>query len=167
MLNKTKEDHRRAQELYSAPTDKPLAQEDVDFLIKYINEYDRKDYCIRYSFYKKDSRYNAYIAFTIDSMAHSPRKSGVENMWEIFCTRPICDIEVEEEAQNWGCGKRRFKTFYYKDIETLIEEDLKYGINTPQKFIDECKKRGYTSGRKIGKPKPGGTQLSIFDLLNE
>ena len=162
----TKEDHMKAFELYGKDRKQQFSPEEKEFLISYIKE-KRNEYIGKYCIYNKHSYKNAYVQFTIDQNAHASRRSAVENAYTVICTRPLCDIELEEMAENWGTHTRRFVTWNYRDIESLIEDDLKYDIQTPEKFIAECRKRGYTSGKEIKKPKPGGTQLTIFDLLNE
>lgn len=142
-----KEDHIRAQDLYGRDRKQQFNKEEIQFLINYINEH-KQDYIAKYCIYIKHSFKNAYIQFTIDQMACSPRRSAVENAYRVICTRPLCDIEIEELAANWGCHTRRFITWNYRDIECLIEEDLKYEIKTPKKFIDECRKLGYTTKSK-------------------
>lgn len=142
-----KKDHWRAHDLYGKSRDYQFNDEEKEFLINYIKEH-KNEYVAKYCIYTKHSFKNCYVQFTIDQMAHSPRKSAVENAYRVICTRPLCDLELEELAENWGCHTRRFITWNYRDIESLIEEDLKYKINTPQKFIDECRKLGYIQKSK-------------------
>lgn len=131
------------RELYSMPASRKFNPIEL-IVIREELQRERHEYVAKYGFYKKKSSRNAYIVFIIDLAAHSPRKSGVENNWEIICKRPICDIEFEEFVENYGCDTRRFKVWHYRDIEHLIEEDWKYELQTPEVFINECKKRGYT-----------------------
>lgn len=106
----------------------------------------RRDwYVVKYGFYKKNSKKGAQIAFIIDSYKNSPRKSGVENQWEIFCERELTNIEFEEIVQNFGTNKRRFQVWYYKTIKALIDDDKKYNIDTPKDFVKECIKRGFNA----------------------
>ena len=130
----------KLQELFSKPTTYKFNKEELDFIKTKIV---REHYLIKYAFYRKVSSKKCYVTFIIDSYHCSPRRSGVENNWEIICTRPISDIEFDEIIENFGCNIKRFQVFNYKTIEFLIMEDLKYNIQTPQKFIDECMKRGY------------------------
>jgi hypothetical protein len=103
----------------------------------------KSDFKIRYGFYRGVSSKGLQIAFVIDSMPNSPRRSGVENKWEIICTREISNIEYDEEIENYGCNVHRFKVFYYRDIGKLIEDDKKYYVTTPENFVKECIRRGY------------------------
>lgn len=103
----------------------------------------KSDFEVRYGFYRGVSSKGLQIAFIIDSMPRATRRSGVENKWEIICTRELSNIEYDEEIENYGCNVHRFKAFYYRDIGYLIAEDMKYNIKTPEKFIHEAVKRGY------------------------
>ena len=97
----------------------------------------------RYAFYRKESRIGCQIAFFIDQTPYATRRSMIENSFEFFTTRPLSKVELEEWEGNRECWNKRFVTWYYKDIEFLINEDAKYNVKTPQVFIDECRKRGY------------------------
>lgn len=130
--------------LYYKPSDYRYNQEESNLIKKY---YPKSNFLIYYAFYRGKSRYNAYIVFIIDKMPQHPRRSGVENKWEKICSRPISNDEYEEFIANFGCkhwGTRRFRLFYYKDIQFLQNEDMKYGIETPEIFVKECIKRGYS-----------------------
>lgn len=128
-------------ELYSKPSSYQFNHEELNLIREYMNT-KRKDYRVKYGFYEKTLK-NLPIIFIIDSAVHSPRKSGVENKWKIICDRPIFDIEFEEVIENFGTNKRRFQVWYYRDIETLIEDDKKYELQTPEKFIQECRLKQY------------------------
>lgn len=117
-----------------------FTKEEIKFLKSKIK---KSSYRIKYGFYRKESKSGCQLAFIIDSSPFATRRSGVENNWEIFCEREISDLEYHEEIENYGCNVKRFKVFYYKDIGYLIHEDLKYKVNTPEPFINECIKRGF------------------------
>ena len=136
--------HDKVFELYQMPFSYKFSKEEVAFLFDYLNKR-RYQYKARYCFYKGISSKGCQIEFVIDTMANSQRKSGVENMWEVICERDLCDLELQEMAENWGTNKKRFVKWMYKDVDFLIDEDLKYNIDTPKKFIDECVKRGYVN----------------------
>lgn len=132
-------------ELYS----KPIKEQFTESELKEIREMEPKEkYKIRYAFYKPDSFKKLFIVFIIDSNCLAYRKSGVEVKWETICRREISELEYVEVLQNFGANNRRFQVWYYKDIEHLIEEDLKYGVTTPKEFVDACIKRGYTMNKK-------------------
>lgn len=110
-----------------------------------VREFLRRDkFVIKYGIYTKKSNKNCYISFIIDSNRNQQRRTLAYNNFKIICQREISDLEFEEQVENFGCNPRILEVFYYRDIETLIKEDLKYNINTPEKFVKECKSLGYT-----------------------
>lgn len=131
-------------DLYSKPVDYKFNKDELKAIKAYLRK-DRHNIRCRYAFYRKKSSKGCYIAFIIDQDFNAVRRSGVENYWEYICDRPISDIEFEELAENWGCDIKRFKVWYYRDINYLIHEDLKYNVDTPSVFVNEAIKRGYVS----------------------
>ena len=135
------EDQKRLAELYAKPSSYKFNDEEL----KFIKRFEKKsDFLIKYGFYRKISNNGCQIAFIIDQAPNSPRRSGVENNWDIFCSRPISTIEYDEMIQNYGMNKKRFLVFYYDNIDYLIYEDLKYNVKTPEDFVKECFNRKYT-----------------------
>lgn len=96
-----------------------------------------------YAFYKKQSKFGAQIAFMVDQQPFSPRRSAAMNNFDVVCKRSLTKDEIEEVKANAEVWNRRFRVWYYKDIDYLIFEDRKYGVETPNNFIKECKKRGF------------------------
>lgn len=129
-------------DLYAMPASYKFSDEELAFIKKYVSK-KRKSFVCKYAFYKGVSKRSCQIAFIIDQTDNAVRRSGVENKWEIICTRPISNIEFEELCQNFGCHRQRFIVWYYNDINYLINEDLKYDVTTPQKFVDRCIEKGY------------------------
>jgi len=119
----------------------PFTQEEKEVVRKYLR---RDKFVIKYGIYTKNSNKNCYISFIIDSNRNQQRRTLAYNNFKIICQREISDLEFEEQVENFGCNPRILEVFYYRDIETLIKEDLKYNINTPEKFVKECKSLGYT-----------------------
>jgi hypothetical protein len=117
----------------------PFTKDEIKFIKSKVSKH---QFIIKYGFYKRESKSGCQIAFIIDSMNGS-RKSGAENNWEIICERELSNDEYIEQIENYGCNRRRFQVFYYRDIGYLIHEDLKYNIETPEAFVKECVKRGY------------------------
>lgn len=129
--------------------DKPISYKFSEVELKAIKKHQPKsDFKIRYSIYKRPSSKNMYITFIIDQMCKQSRKSGAENQWETICTRDINNTEYNEMISNFGTHHQRFIVWYYKDIETLIADDLKYKIDTPKEFIELCISKGYVSNKK-------------------
>ena len=120
---------------------KKLTKKDIAFLKTCFK---KNHWKVKYAFYNKNSPKNRYVAFIIDSLPNSPRRSGVENNWEIICERELTNFEYEEQIQNWGCNNRRFNVYYYDCIERLQRDDKKYHFETPEKYVKEAKKRGYS-----------------------
>jgi hypothetical protein len=131
----------KIDELYAKPPSYKFNKEELKFIEKSLKN-ERHRYKIKYAFYNKKSGKGKYICFIIDS-SNGNRKSGIENNWEYFAERSISDIEFREVIENYGTNHRRFQVWYYKSIQSLIEDDLKYHIETPIKFVQECIKRGY------------------------
>lgn len=50
---------------------------------------------------------------------------------------------MRKGIQNFGCNKRRFTVWNYQKVEQLIADDLLYNVETPEAFVNECRKRGY------------------------
>lgn len=122
-------------DLYSKPVSYKFSVEEFDFIKKNL-EKEKHKHTIKYAFSKKEANKNQII-FVIDSNSNG-RKSSVENFWEVFSERPISDIELEEEAHNFGINKKRFTVFKYQNIENLILDDLEYDVQTPIDFVKEC-----------------------------
>lgn len=128
--------------LYSMPASYKFSKEELQIIREHLTK-KRERYFVKYGFYKNTLK-NLPIVVIIDQDNNAPRKSGVEVKWEMIAKRPISDLEFEELIENFGTQKRRFICWYYKDIEGLIDDDLKYKIETPEKFIQECLFRKYT-----------------------
>lgn len=129
-----------AFDLYCKPIDYKFSKEEVDFLMEEVQKY---GLCAYYAFYRKKSKYNTPISFIIDRMSRSVRKSLVMNNYEVVASRDLSEDEIREQAQNFGCNNRRFTSWNYENIQQVMEEDAKYDVVTPLKFVKECKKRGY------------------------
>jgi hypothetical protein len=114
---------------------------------------------IKYCIWKQERRNNRYILFLIDHFPGKIRPPAMDKAIEVIVTREISDLEYEEQIENFGCCKRVYECWDYLDIEYLIHEDQKYGVKTPQVFINECRKRGYTKQPDLF----GGN----YDYLNE
>lgn len=104
----------------------------------------KSDWKVKYALYRMESKKNCYIGYIIDGMPNSVRKSGVENLWEVICTRELSNLEYQELIENYGTNNRRFQIYLYKDIEALQEEDKIYKVETPEKFVKVCKEKGYS-----------------------
>jgi hypothetical protein len=39
---------------------------------------------------------------------------------------------------------KRFLVFYYKNVDKLIFDDMRLNAETPNKFIEQCRKKGYS-----------------------
>ena len=126
-------------ELYDKPANYKFSDIEIEFIKKHCPIYKFK---AKYAIYKKKSKKGKQIGFFIDQIPCQHRKSGVENHWEFITERKLTKLEYEEMIHNFGTNTRRFIVWMYDNIESLIQDDLKCNIDTPQEFIDECKKRG-------------------------
>lgn len=127
-------------DLYSKPASYKFNDEELKFIKSRVPKHSMNaKYCI----YKMKSTYNLYIGFIIDQQPGAWRRSAYMNQWEVIAERPLCDIEYDEMIQNFGTHHKRFIVWKYRRIEELIHEDEKYGLKTPEDFIQECRRRGY------------------------
>lgn len=141
-------------ELYSKPASYKFSQEEIQFI---KTRKPKHKFLVKYALYNKHSFKNKYVCYIIDSNPGSHRRSGVENYFNVICTRPLTDIEYEEIIQNFGTNHRRFLVFYYQYIEQLIIDDAKYELLlTPDLFIKTCISKGYS------KPAPVSSIIHIF-----
>jgi hypothetical protein len=99
---------------------------------------------IKYCIWKQERRNGLYILFLIDHFPGKIRPPAMDKAIEVIAKRDLTDAEYEEQIENFGCCNRVYQCYDYKDIEWLIHEDSLYGVKTPQEFINECRKRGYT-----------------------
>lgn len=132
-------------DLYCKPVSYKFTQEEIEFIKKKVP---KDSFMAKYALYKKKSYKNAYIAFVIDREPRARRRSAVENHYEFICSRPLTDMEYEDEINNYGTNNRRFTMWYYQEIEALILSDEGMGAKTPEKFIKRCRDEGYTSSPK-------------------
>lgn len=116
--------------------------EEFKFLKKYIRN---QNYKVSYGFYNKVSAKKKQITVVLDTMPFQMRRTGVENNWEIITTRSITDQEIEEYInQYYRSSFKRFLVFYYNNVDRLIHDDKKLQAVTPDNFIDQCRKKGYS-----------------------
>jgi len=116
--------------------------EEIEFLKLFIK---KKKYTVSYGFYNKVSSQKKQIAVVFDLEPMKIKKGGVENNWEIIHKRPITAKEIEEFInQYFQASFKRFLVFYYNNVDRLIYDDKRLDAETPEKFIDECRRRGYS-----------------------
>lgn len=127
--------------LWSKPISYKFTEREIAFIKKHNPKH---QYKVKYAFYNKKSSKGLYLAFIIDSAAHSPRRSGIENYWTYIAERPLTNIEYQEMIENFGSNNRRFLVFYYRDIEYLMLEDKKYNVETPEEYVKLAKAKGYS-----------------------
>ena len=120
--------------------------DEFSFLKKKLS---KKNWKISYAIFKQKSFNNTYVTFIIDYFPSSGRRSAAQNSWLIISQRSPNKLEFEELINNYGTQHRRFKVWYYSNIEQLMQDDLKYGIHTPKDFIDKCKQLGYTGDTQL------------------
>jgi hypothetical protein len=128
-------------EYFGIPASVQLSDAHIRNIKKTITKSRFKAY---YAIYKKDSPKGLKLAFIIDSSPYVMRRSGYLVQYEIICERPLSNIEYNEQIENWGTNNRRFTEWLYKNVDQMVHEDAKYHVETPQQFIDECRRRGYS-----------------------
>lgn len=132
-------------ELYSKPASYIFNEEEKSLIRKKLQ---KNSFVVRYAFQKREGSKFGPVTFIIDSMPNT-RRSAIENHWEYHSERPLSNIEYEEQVSNFGTCHRRFQVWTYDNIEQLINEDKKYNVKTPKKFVDECKNRGYSGSFQL------------------
>jgi len=121
--------------------------DEIGFLEKEIA---KKNIKVNYGFYRKESSMKKQIAVIFDLMPNQSRRTGVENNWEILFSRPITEKEIKEYIQHYFRSSfKRFLVFYYKNVDKLIFDDNKLNAETPEKYIEECRKRGYSGSYQL------------------
>lgn len=132
-------DYERYYELWNKIEEYTV--DEFKFLKSYIKS---KNYKVNYAFYNKVSAKKKQIAVVFDSTP-SMRRSGVENNWEVICSRNITDKEIEEFINHYFRKSfKRFLVFYYNNVDRLIHDDTKLQAITPDVFIEKCRKKGYS-----------------------
>lgn len=136
---------QRYDQLWNKSTE--YTSEELDFLKSYLT---KKKFTVSYGFYNKVSLQKKQIAVVFDLEPMKMKKSGVENNWEIIYKRQITSKEVDEFIkQYFRSSFKRFLVFYYHNIDRLIYDDKRLDAETPEKFIDECRRRGYSGTYQI------------------
>lgn len=116
--------------------------EEFNFLKKEIKN---KKFTVTYGFYNKESSQKKQIALVINTDPFMTRRTGVENNWEYIQTREITNLEIEEYINfHFRASYKRFLVFYYTNVDKLIYDDKKLNAVTPDNFIDQCRKKGYS-----------------------
>ena len=138
------ENHNRLYELSSKPVSYKYSTSEIDFILKHSNI--KK--CVAKYFIWKQKRHNGlYVGFMIDQMPNRVRKTAVDNSTDVICERKLCKIELLELAQNYGRNSRIVTIYNYDSVESLIPEDLKYNIDTPEEFRKACRIRGFSDSK--------------------
>lgn len=124
-----------------------FTEEETAFLKK---KFPKKKFRIKYIIWKQHRKNGLYLAVFEDCNPFRIRKSAVDHSVEVIASRLPCDKEYEELIGNLGCNSRIISAFNYRTIEDVIYEDKKeYGVDTPQEYINECRKRGYTQAPNL------------------
>jgi hypothetical protein len=127
-------------DLYNKPVGYKFTEGEKNIIKR---EIPKESYLVKYALWKQERKNQLYICIAIDKNPRRTRKAAIDNSLNVIATRDISDIEYEEEIENFGVNKRIINLWNYDVIETLIKEDLKYGVATPSHFISYCKNEGY------------------------
>lgn len=123
------------------------SSDEIKFLTNYIKSQNIKVSC---GFYNKVSSKKMQIAVIFDLIPSQMRRTGVENNWEIVSTRKITDKEIQEFITHYFKNSfKRFLVFYYKNVDRLIHDDKRLDAITPEVFIDQCRKNGYSGNFQL------------------
>jgi len=135
-----KKDMNTLISLYAKPSSYDFSPEELNF-IKEHNPID--SFVLRYSVYKSKSEVDVYIGVFVDSI----RKGNFvdrSKLWQVVCERSLSQKEYDYIIKRFRGYNKGFEAWYYQNIEALIQNELRFNIRTPGKFIDFCKKMGYT-----------------------
>lgn len=128
-------------ELWNKPNNIDFTEEEISFLKEYIKN---QSYRVKYGFYSKKSSQGKQISVIFDLMPKLVRKSGASNNWEILYERELSDLEIMEYILFYfRSSYKRFIVFYYSNVERLVQDEIRLGVDTPLRFISECNRRGY------------------------
>ena len=134
----------RLLDLAGMPKSHSFNSEEIAFLKKHVNT---DNWIIHYAIYTQKSSKRKYVAFVIDRMANNPRgRKPAHYSLNVICSRRLTQREKMWEYKNWGCHNRRLTVYWEHYVESVIFMDDYYNVETPQKFIDLCKSKGYTGG---------------------
>lgn len=127
-------------DIYQKDRKLQLTDDELKLVRKHVK---REDMKVLYCLYNRPSYKNTYIGYFIDQIPVG-RRSALFNIWDVITERPLAIEEYNEVTANYGCNHKRFIVYMYRDIEALIVDDLKYGVTTPQSFVDLCRQKGYS-----------------------
>lgn len=131
----------KLMELYRKPAEYKFNKKEINFLKKHLP---KSKYLVKYCIWKQKRHNGLYISFIIDRFPRRVRPCAADKSLDVICTREISEDEWVEELQNFGTHNRVMTAWDYDIVERLIMEDKKYGVNTPSKFVEHCKKLGYS-----------------------
>jgi hypothetical protein len=118
-----------------------FTDEEKDFIRKHVP---KSKFKARYCLWKQERRNGLYILFIIDHFPNKVRPTAMDRAIEVVVSRDLTEHEYNECIENYGCVNRIYETYHYRDVEWLIHEDQLVGAKTPEIFINECRKRGFT-----------------------
>ena len=130
--------------LGSLPKTHKFSIEELRYIKKHHNS---SRWVIHYVVYTQKTIHNKYIGLCVDYMGNNPRNRKPKHYsMEVICSRELNAKEKMWEYENYGCQNRRFKVYWEHYVESIIQMDAFYGIETPQKFVDHCKENGWSGG---------------------
>lgn len=133
-------------DLMNKPKNERFTEEEKEFLRK---KYPRKQSKIRYGIWKNEQR-NGHQIVVLTQFARIPgRKPGLDNSIEFIAEEPLSKKEYEEYIENFGCTSRVYLMYRYTNVEQVMREDANCGYETPQKFINECRRRDLTEAPNL------------------
>ena len=136
-----KDNRKKADALMAMPASYQFSEKEMNFLKQM---YPRSRFAVVYAFFKGWSDKKLPCQVIYDSHPESPRRSGVQNLYEFVCKRPVSDDEYDDLIGNLGTNNRRFKVYSYSNLEEVIAEDVRLGAVTPEKYKTEARLRGLT-----------------------
>lgn len=127
--------------------DRELTQKEIEFI---KSEIPKNKYRAFYAIWRQHRKNGKYIAFIIDNGNGLRRRSAIFKSIEIISERDLTNVEYTEQIKNFGCNSRRFTVWNYDSLFQLQQDESKYGLQVPEKFIKEVKARSIENNVQLG-----------------
>lgn len=132
--------------IYKQPKNVLFSDDQIEILKKW---YPKTKFDINFATWKQKRHDEAYILFIIDLAPGRRRKCAMDHSINVVATRELTDSEHFEVLQNIDCWNRVMRTWSYRTIEDLIEDERRNGNIVPDKFINHCKENGWTKWNRV------------------
>lgn len=138
----SRKESQRLQELASKPSDYRFSADEKALIRRKV----LRDYEILWATVKKPRTLGA-VVYAIYDGGDPNKRSKIWQQWDIVCRTKPEGIELDEIIENYGINNRIFQVWNYHSIDRLnyiVQTHYKPQI-VPAKFIEHCKKLGYST----------------------